>query len=138
MINIKTLLIGMIFLSTAAYSQNMHKYETYCRFEVYEKDGWVMSKKDTSCYSLLISDDEQIFVIQNIFDPTNYRSFKIYKSQKELLEWKCISRDEISGDIISINIYETPNYKIVKIDYSHVSIRFMEQKIDTSKWGIGF
>ena len=124
------LIILVILFSTPAYSQpeRYFHYETFCELEIFDwnEGGWVKLSPDI-CYEFLMNNEQNIFVIQNLSDSSDFVFYKIYETQNKLFNWKYKSRNEITKEDIYLNYTKDGYYNMLRVDFPKFSVRYKDK-----------
>ena len=127
----KKILLLILILSNTMYSQpqRFHHYETFCELEIFnwEKGGWIKLSPDT-CYEFLMNNNQDMFVIQNLSDSTDFVFYKIYETQNKLFDWKYKSKDELTKEDIYLNYTKDSKWTQLRMDFTKFSIRYRRKE----------
>lgn len=125
------LLLLLLLLNKLVYSQPepFHHYETFCELEIFswEGGGWIKLSPDT-CYEFLMNNNQDMFVIQNLSDSSDFVFYKIYETQNELFNWKYKSRNERTKEDIYLNYTKDEEWTQLRIDFTSFSVRYRRKE----------
>jgi hypothetical protein len=125
------ILLIFLLLTKLLYSQPepFHHYETFCELEIFswEMGGWIKLSPDT-CYEFLMNENQDMFVIQNLSDSTDYVFYKIYETQNKVFDWKYKSRNEKTKEDIYLNYTKDGEWTMLRIDLPKYSFRYKRKE----------
>lgn len=93
--------------------------------------GWIKLSPDT-CYEFLMNDKQDMFVIQNLSDSTDYVFYKIYETQNKVFDWKYKSRNERTKEDIYLNYTKDEEWTQLRIDFTEFSVRYRRKENESS------